>query len=367
MRRASAVLFLRDRLVYALVCLLLIGLGAGLMLLERARNPEGIGTGTISYFVILGLFLAGVWLAVDYIRQRAYYKQLEHAVERSGELQAAAIVQSAVTGEQRLVTRLLQEQHSAYLNELGQYRRQQEQHNHFVLQWVHHMKTPVSVIDLLVQDTLTQLPVTEEEQKQLALSLQEEADRMTRGLDLMLNTARLDKFRMDLHFRQTALHELVRTVMNAHKRLCIRHSMFPQIEGEAWAETDGKWMTVVLNQFVSNAIKYSKAKPGAKKLVFRLEPDADGGSKLSVTDEGIGIAPHDLPRIFDPFFTGENGREAGESTGMGLYLAKQVCSGLGHRLSVESKLGEGTTFTVFFHPRSIYALGDKGERGMRSR
>ncbi|XOK63536.1 sensor histidine kinase [Paenibacillus elgii] len=367
MRGASAAMFLRDRLVYAFVCLLLIGLGVGLMLLERARHPEGIGTGTISYFVILGLFVAGVWLAVDYIRQRAYYKQLMHAVERSGELQTAAIVQSAVTSEQRLVMRLLREQHSAYLNELGQYRRQQEQHNHFVLQWVHHMKTPVSVIDLLVQDALHQLPLAEEEQKQLALSLQEEAERMTRGLDLMLNTARLDKFRMDLHFRQTALHELVRTVMNAHKRLCIRHSIFPQIEGEAWAETDGKWMTVVLNQFVSNAIKYSKGKPGAKKLIFRLAPDADGGSKLSVTDEGIGIAPHDLPRIFDPFFTGENGREAGESTGMGLYLAKQVCSGLGHRLTVESKLGEGTTFTVLFQPRSIHTLGDKDERDTRFR
>ncbi|MDN9009627.1 sensor histidine kinase [Brevibacillus laterosporus] len=359
MEGLSVAVFFRDRLVYMFLCVLIVGLGVGFMLLEKKSYPDLIDMGTIYYFVMLALFFILLWMIVDYIRQKGYYKQIGIAIERADELQAVAIVQSMATREQRLVARLLEKQHNAYLNELGKYRRQQELHNHFVLQWVHQMKTPVSIIDLLAQEALQEMPSTKEGQKKLVVSMQEEAERMTRGLEMMLYTARLDKFEIDLHIKKIPLHELIRTVINAHKRLCIRYSIFPQIDGELWVETDEKWMMVVLNQFVSNAIKYSKSKLGEKRLVFHLESNMDKGSKLSITDEGAGIAPHDMPRIFDPFFTGENGRIAGESTGMGLYIAKQVCNRLGHGLLVESELSVGTTFTVTFEPRGIHILSER--------
>lgn len=357
MRGLSLALFLRDRLLFIVMALLIVLLSVSMLLLERERYPGLVELGTVFYFMMLALFFLGIWLAVDYIRQRAYFKQLLDAIQRSEELQATTIINATVTQEQKLVSRMLEEQNRAYLNELGKYRRQQELHNHFVLQWVHHMKTPVSVVDLLAQEVLHKQASAQEEQRLLALSLQEETDRMTRGLEMMLYTARLDKFEIDLHVKQTALHELARNVVNANKKLCIRHSIFPRIDGEVWVETDEKWMTFVLNQFVSNAIKYSKSKAGAKKIVFALEAFENGGGKLTVSDEGIGIAAHELPRIFDPFFTGENGRTTGESTGMGLYLAKQVCNRLGHSLSVSSVLGESTALTVTFEPRGIHLLG----------
>ncbi|MCL6458523.1 MAG: sensor histidine kinase [Gorillibacterium sp.] len=356
MKGSWIIWFLRDRLFYLLLGILLVGIGVGFMLLEQERYPGVMESGTILYYVVLACFIIGLWLVIDAIRQRAYFLQLQLAIEQSSELQATHIVRSVITREQRLVAQLLQEQYSDYLNELEQYRKQQDLHNHFVLQWVHQMKTPISVIDLLAQEALQQLPSTEAEQQQLIVSVQEEVERMTRGLEMMLYTARLEKFEMDLHLKRIAIHEVIRTVMNTYKRLCIRHSIFPQIIGEAWVETDEKWMTVVLHQFISNAIKYSKPKPGTKILAFSLESLVDGSSMLSVRDEGVGIAPHDMPRIFDPFFTGENGRAAGESTGMGLYLAKQVCSRLGHRLTVTSDLGVGTTFTITFEQRSIHKV-----------
>lgn len=357
MKWQSVMLFIRDRLIYVFSGLIMIVIGTCLMLLENARKPGLFDTSTMYYFVAVAAFMGVLGLTIDYIRQREYYRQLRNAIDRSDDLQIGAIVQSAVTAEQKLVGRFLDLQNSAYLNKFGAYRRQQELHNHFVLQWVHHMKTPLSVIDLLLQETTKQMPCSEEEQKDLVLSLQEEADRMTRGLEMLLHTARLDKFEMDLHLKKTPLHDIIREVLIAHKRLCIRHHVMPQIEGEAWAETDKKWMIVVLNQIVSNAIKYSTDKQGVKNLMFHLEQHATGG-KISITDEGSGIAPHDLPRIFDPFFTGENGRSAGESTGMGLYLAKQICCRLGHELSVTSELHVGTTFTITYQSQGIHILGD---------
>lgn len=359
MRGLSLLLFLKDRLVFIFVTLLIIALAVCLLILEQERYPGMIDNATVFYLIILSVFLLAVALIIDYLRQRAYFKQLIDAIERSDELQASTIVKSYVTKEQQLVGKMLEEQHRAYMNELGKYRRQQEMHNHFVLQWVHHMKTPVSVIDLLAQDALQRTTSTHEEHKGLVQSVQEETDRLTRGLEMMLYTARLEKFEIDLHIKRIALHDLVRTVINAHKKLCIRHSIFPKMDGEAWVETDEKWMLFILNQFVSNAIKYSKSKPGTKKLLFHLQSFKDGSASMEVMDEGIGIAEYDLPRVFDPFFTGENGRATGESTGMGLYLAKTVCNRLGHTLSISSVIGEGTTLKVFYQPRGIHLLEGK--------
>lgn len=356
MDRLTFAAFLKDRWMYAATVLVVAALAALLFALEELRYPGLVDSATAWYMLALALFVLVVWLIADYLRQRHYYRQLGEALRRCDDLQASSILHAGVTREQRLIAHLLQEQHRAYLNELNRYRRQQEQHNHFVLQWVHYMKTPVAVIDLQMQEALRGGPLGEAEQRELALSAQEEADRLLRGLELMLHTARLDKFALDLHIRQVALHELIRSSVNAHKRLCIKHTIYPRIEGEAWVETDEKWMTFVLNQLISNGIKYSKRKPGAKTLLFRITDRGQGQSLLEVIDEGIGIAPHDVPRIFDPFFTGENGRASGESTGMGLYLAKEVCGRLGHKLTVESELGVGTSFGIEFRPQGIHML-----------
>ncbi|MGO4540937.1 sensor histidine kinase [Paenibacillus sp. 2TAB19] len=358
MNRVTLVVFLKDRLFYILVNLFIIFLSVFMLLLERERYSKlkMIELNTVIYFVVLALFFLTLWLVFDYLRMRPYYKQLLIAIERSDGLFTTAIVQEAVTKEQRLAAKLLEEQHRAYLDELGKYRRQQELHNHFALQWVHHMKTPVSVIDLLSQEALIQSQHTPEDQRQFAASVQEETERITSGLEMMLYSARIDKFEFDLRIERTALHELARSVLNAHKRLCIRYSIFPRLDGEAWVETDPKWMTFVLNQFISNAIKYSKNKPGSKSLLLRIEPKGVNATMLSIQDEGIGIPAHDISRIYEPFFTGENGRTTGESTGMGLYLTKQVCSRLGHTLSVSSEAGKGTTFMVSFVSQGIHKI-----------
>ena len=362
--RSSFLMFLRDRLLFLVLLLVVIGICVTLYLLEKSRYPGLVADGTVWYFIELSLLATALWLGLDYMRQRYYFKQMKEALARTGELQAAVVIQSATTAEQKQVAELLQEQHSAYLNELNRYRRQQELHNHFVMQWVHHMKTPLSIMDLHIQDLkeaqqFNTAAHTTDMLQELGSSLQEETERLSSGLDMMLQTARLEKFELDVHIRSVPIHELSRKAVNAHKRLCIRHSIFPRVEGEAWAETDEKWIHFVLNQLISNAIKYSKSKPGGKQLLIRLEALNDGSSRLELTDEGIGIALHELPRVFDPFFTGENGRMSGESTGMGLYLAKQVCAKLRHTLTLSSELGSGTTAELHFQTRGIHQLGNE--------
>ncbi|MCQ6558712.1 sensor histidine kinase [Paenibacillus mendelii] len=346
--------YIQDRLSYIAAFAAALLLSETALILGALSGPGDVDPRTAVYAGVLAFFCLSLWLGYDYIRQRAYYRQLEEARRHASVLDAALRVRSGVMKDQIAVQQLLQTQYEAYMHELGGYRRQQEMHHHFIHQWVHQMKTPVAVIDLIVQQA--DHGESAANTRSDLSSIREETERLTRGLDMMLSTARLEKFEMDVHIRRISLHELVRQVTNTYKRLCIKHSIFPQIIGEAEVETDEKWIAFVVHQLVGNAVKYSKPKPGTKKLLLQIDRSHEGSVTLHITDEGIGIAEHELPRIFDPFYTGQNGRLVEESTGMGLYLAKQVCSKLGHRLSVKSEPGSGTTISVSFQAQTLHKL-----------
>ena len=111
--------------------------------------------------------------------------------------------------------------------------------------------------------------------------------------------------------------------------------------------SDSKWLRFVLYQLLTNALKYSD---GGKTIVVRAYR-TQAASVLSVEDEGCGIQPEDIPRIFDLFFTGQNGRLRGESTGLGLYMVKQIVEYLGHSIQVESSVGKGSKFRIIFEEK----------------
>ena len=113
--------------------------------------------------------------------------------------------------------------------------------------------------------------------------------------------------------------------------------------------SDAKWNNLVLQQIISNGIKYSKPEEGqeSKTMDFTLKQVEDKVI-LTIQDYGKGIPEYDMPSIFEPFFTGDNGRNTKGSSGIGLYFCKEVCTMLGHELNVESYVGLGTTVTLTY-------------------
>ena len=109
--------------------------------------------------------------------------------------------------------------------------------------------------------------------------------------------------------------------------------------------TDNKLATYIIEQIISNSIKYANGK--SKQITIQGYETASG-YKLIIEDNGIGIVSKDLPKIFDKGFTGENGRKFGQSTGMGLYLCKTLCDKLMIGLDITSKSGYGTKTTLTF-------------------
>lgn len=109
--------------------------------------------------------------------------------------------------------------------------------------------------------------------------------------------------------------------------------------------TDEKWLSFVIEQILSNALKYTPS----GSITIRLEPD----KKLCICDTGIGIAPEDLPRIFENGYTGYNGRTDKKASGIGLYLCKRICDKLGHGIAAESKPDEGTNIILNLSQRKL--------------
>ncbi|WP_251576443.1 sensor histidine kinase [Paenibacillus sp. MER TA 81-3] len=344
--------YVKDRLTIICSCLIAIALSLVVVWLDLGIGQRYVNSESLVYIFILGAIVMMAGLVYDYTNQRRWYKEIYNAESNMSDSDFTLCLQHPVTREQKRMHSLVTRQYRSFMNELLSLRQDREQHVHFTNQWVHHMKTPLSVIHLLTQQPSHDLTSTETEQ--LLSSISEEGDRLTRGLDMMLHTARLDKFELDLHVSGLHLQNVIRQVINQNKKALIRYQIYPKVTpGDVIVESDEKWLSFILTQLVTNAIKYSKDKPGNKSLQFLVE-EANGVVRLQVEDEGVGIAEQDIPRVFEPFFTGENGRKEGDATGMGLYLVGKVCARLGHNVSIASKLNEGTAVTLLFSTTALH-------------
>ena len=321
-------LFLRDYASFIIFQVLLVGFIMVLYWLDGFRNVD-----TAVYSVSISLVLLASFLLVRYLmRQRFLLKISTLPKTMEDALQKNAKTPVAVTTE-----KYIHELYRLYQYELHALYASQKRHDQFINQWVHQMKTPISVIELLLQD---ERPLDKK-------NVQEEIDRLRRGLEMVLVNARLENFEEDMQVEQVALKATVTATVNENKRLFITKRVFPEIhiDEEIIVASDSKWLRFIIGQFVTNAVKYTFE---ANKKIVISAVQKEGNVQLAIRDEGIGIPASDLSRVTKPFYTGENGRKTGESTGMGLYLAKEICEKLGHELDIASEVGKGTMVTVTF-------------------
>lgn len=234
-----------------------------------------------------------------------------------------------------------EKQYKSYRQEIETLRAEKRQENIFMQQWIHQMKTPLSVMRLTLEKEEQEIPHS------IRQNLEEELDRLNHGLQLALYQSRLQQFERDFHVDKIKLKEFIHSIIPLYKSSFIRQHVYPKVEinENLVIYSDRKWLGFAIEQITNNAIKYSRNR---NSHVLYLASGRKDTIQLIIQDQGVGIPKQDLSRVFDPFFTGENGRIYRESTGMGLYLAKQICDDLGHTIKVDSKPGEGTTFTLIF-------------------
>ena len=206
-----------------------------------------------------------------------------------------------------------------------------------VYRFVHQMKTPVSVLKLILEKHSE-----EGEYKKIRRNI----SALEYNLNQMLDVYRLEEFKNDFVSEKVMLKNVCKDCINGLKDYFIASQIYPKldIDDDIYVYSDSKWLKLVIHQLLTNAIKYSdngqSVTVGAKK--------EEDGVILSVIDEGIGIENADLRNIFELFYIGKNGRNNADSSGIGLYIVKRVTEYLGHKTEVESEVGKGTTVRIVF-------------------
>ena len=191
--------------------------------------------------------------------------------------------------------------------------------------WVHQIKTPIASMRLRLQA----------EDSQLARALTEDLFRIEQYVEMVLTYLRLGSDSTDYVFKECELDGVIKGCLRKFACQFIGKSLSLTYEGtEQRIVTDEKWLAFVLEQILSNALKYT-AKGG-------ITIEVSENQTLSIRDTGFGITPEDLPRIFEKGYTGFRGREDKRASGIGLFLCKKICDNLGVKIWAESKLGEGT-------------------------
>lgn len=197
--------------------------------------------------------------------------------------------------------------------------------------WVHQIKTPIAASKLLVSE------VTD---RQLKQQLEQEIFKIDSYTNLVLQYLRLESFHDDLVFKQVIIEDLVKEMVRKYAIFFIQKGLLVDLHDlDKTVVTDEKWLLVVIEQILSNSLKYTNS--GGIEIYMEDQ-------ELCIKDTGIGIKNSDVLRVFERGFSGYNGRMTQQSSGLGLYLTQKISQELGHQIRIESELGQGTTVRIKF-------------------
>ena len=221
------------------------------------------------------------------------------------------------------------------LEQIGEIRRERQEYKEYIEQWIHEIKTPITAMKLLCENHRTDWT------KELLMEL-EKTNRFT---EQALYYARSEHTEKDYSVRKMALIQVVHQAIADNKYLLLQSGMHLEVEEiQDTVYSDDKWVRFILNQLIANAVKYRTGQPILRFSTHRQQDQV----VLVVEDNGIGISATDLPRIFEKGFTGQNGRNVQQSTGIGLYLCKRLCEKLGIGITAESS-ENGASISLAFH------------------
>lgn len=202
--------------------------------------------------------------------------------------------------------------------------------------WAHQIKTPIASMRLHLQN----------EDSPLARQLTGDLGRIEQYVEMALVYLRLDADSTDYVIGEYDLDAIVRgSVRRFAGEFIGRRLRLDYTPLETTVLTDEKWLSFVVEQVLSNALKYTRVGGVA---IFLEEPKT-----LCIRDTGIGIAPEDLPRIFEKGYTGVNGRRDKGASGLGLYLCRRICQNLGHTITAQSIPDEGTVIRIDLSRREL--------------
>ncbi len=307
-----------------------IVLFAGLLLLmlivlyvNGVQQSEVLYAAGLAVFIILSFFLFDFY---QYTRKSKDLQQL--CSQQHLALSQLPMAMDSVEEQYQQLLQLLEHVDRMQLNEANN--RNKDMTEYYSM-WVHQIKTPIAAMRLLLQTGGEKAEV------------EQELFQIEQYVEMVLQYLRLESSSTDYVFERQALDHIIRETIRKYAKQMIRKKLTMDYQGvDVQVVTDEKWMSFVLGQILSNALKYTRT--GG----IHIYMESSSRQALVIEDDGIGIAPEDLPRICERGYTGYNGRKDKSASGIGLYLCKRILDKLQYSLEISSQVGVGTKVTIVF-------------------
>ncbi len=290
--------------------------------------------------LVMTVFCAAniVAFAYLYIKKSAYYNNLVKLYEGLDvKYLISEMTEEGGFSDSRIFSEILRGANKAMNDQVARFRGDMKAYREYIELWVHEIKTPIAGAYLAASNHDT---------PQMR-SVEAELKRIETLVDTVLYYARSTAVEKDYVVKECRLEELINDALKKRARELIELRIrVKKGELDMIVYTDAKWLGFILDQILLNSIKYQ-----ATQILMEAQEGAQSVT-LHVQDNGIGILPQDIGRVFEKGFTGENGRKFQKSTGMGLYLCKTLCDKLGLSIAVRSE--EGTTVSITFPKSEMY-------------
>ena len=322
--------YLKNQLPVLLINLL------GMLALALFLIASGNNIQTVLFILVVWLIVLASCLLFFYFFRKKYLDKLLDMTEQLEERYLLPeIMQEPEKADDQVFYQIMKMAEKSMLERIGEVQRERKEYKEYIEQWIHEVKTPITAMKLICENNRCSF----------TRDLMAELENINRFTEQALYYARSEHTENDYSVREIGLSNVVHGAIADNKYLLRQNNVTVTVDNVEYSiYSDDKWLRFILDQLISNAVKYRIDQP---VLHFFAVKENDRVI-LSVEDNGLGIPQSDLPRVFEKGFTGQNGRTIHSSTGIGLYLCKRLCDKLGIGISASSK-GEGTIIFLTFH------------------
>lgn len=289
---------------------------------------------TIIYIIIINLSLLIFYLSISYFRKNKFLNLLNESIN-SNNINSISIFKTSY--EEQIYVNLINEYNIKCENIIDNNYNKVKENQEIMEMWVHDIKMTIAIIKLIIeQNENIFFEKTLDE-------IDSEIMRIENSVERVLYLSRLDDFHKDFLVQEVNLQNIIREVIRKYSKYFIANKINLRLNNLDYnILSDKKWIIFIFDQLIGNALKYTKDN-GSLSITSELYSSY---INVKIKDNGYGIKQEDLPRIFDKGFTGNNGRNNSKSTGLGLYLVKELCLKLNHDINVDSIYNEYSEFTL---------------------
>ena len=296
------------------------------------------------YIPISILILYSIALIIEYFTKRNFYNNISNILNELDEKYLITeIIKNPNFAEGEILKNLVQDINKSMIENVNKYKFMQEDYKKYIELWIHEIKIPIATSKMIIENN----------KNDITKSIDEELDKVENYIEQALYYARSNTVDKDYYIKKVELKDIVNESIKKNKNILIQEKISINLHNLNFqVNTDSKWIVFILNQIIQNSVKYRKQD---KKL--EIEMYAKQGKEnviLYIKDNGIGIKEGEITRVFEKGFTGTNGRMSNKkSTGIGLYLCKNLCEKLGNSIELNSVYGKETEIQLIFPQNSF--------------